>query len=146
MARGFKMGGGSTALGGDATPEDILIGKTAYVNGDKITGNIPDIGQIIQEITTKSQQINIPLGRHDGTGYVQINQDDQLRLISSNIRKDITILGITGEVEEGTNTSDATATASDILSGKTAYVKDVKITGTIPSQAAKTVLVKLLKL
>lgn len=38
----------------------------------------------------------------------------------------------------GINTSDANATGSDLLSGKTAYVNGVKISGTIPSQAAQT--------
>ena len=50
-------------------------------------------------------------------------------LIANNIKKAITIGGITGTLES-LDTSDANATPEDILEGKTAYVNGVKITGT----------------
>lgn len=51
-------------------------------------------------------------------------------LLPEYIKKGITLGGVTGTLES-LDTSDATATAEDILEGKTAYVKGEKITGTM---------------
>ncbi len=46
----------------------------------------------------------------------------------NNIKKDVEILGVTGTLDT-IDLSDATATANDIVQGKTAYIADGKVTG-----------------
>ena len=69
-------------------------------------------------------------------------------LLPANLKKDVTVLGVTGTLES-IDTSDANAVASDIAQDKTAYVNGQKITGSMtvdtlvdntdPTQAQLTV-------
>ena len=52
-------------------------------------------------------------------------------LLPKNIKSGIRILGVTGTMSSGIDTSDATAVANDIVKNKTAYVNGSKITGTL---------------
>lgn len=79
-----------------ATAAEILLGKTAYKNGAKLTGTMPNNGAVSGTITTKAQQYTVPQGYHDGSGKVSIAAEEQAMIIPSNIRENITILGVTG--------------------------------------------------
>ena len=79
-----------------AVAAEILNGKTAYVSGSKITGTMPNNGAKTLDITDKSTPVTIPMGFHDGSGKAQISSDEQAKLIPTNIREGITVLGVTG--------------------------------------------------
>lgn len=75
---------------------EILAGKTAYVSGSKITGTMKNNGAATGTISTKAEQYTIPQGYHDGSGKVSISTTEQAKLIATNIRKGITVLGVEG--------------------------------------------------
>ena len=80
----------------NAVAAELLKDKTAYVNGVKVTGTMPNNGAKTLDITNKSTPVTIPTGFHDGSGKAQIAADEQAKLIPANIRKGITVLGVTG--------------------------------------------------
>lgn len=75
---------------------EILSGKTAHARGALLTGTMPNNGAQMGSISTKEQEVIIAQGYHDGSGKVSILADEQAKLIPSNIREGITILGIEG--------------------------------------------------
>ena len=78
-----------------ATAGELLATKTAYVNKNKITGTMPNRGQVSGEISTLTPY-TIQNGYHDGSGTVEISQTEQSKIISGNIKSGVTILGIEG--------------------------------------------------
>ena len=79
-----------------ATAAEILATKTAYVRGSKLTGTMTNNGAATGTISTKAEQYTIPQGYHDGSGKVSISSVEQSKIIASNIRQGITILGVEG--------------------------------------------------
>ena len=77
---------------------EILTGKTASARGAKITGTMPNKGSVTGNISAKAQKFTIAQGYHDGSGYVQIASTEQEKLISTNIRQGVTILGVEGSM------------------------------------------------
>jgi hypothetical protein len=79
-----------------ATEAEILVNKTAYNKGNKVTGKMPNNGAVAGKITTKAGKYTVPQGYHDGSGTVQIDATEQAKLIPDNIRDGVTVLGVTG--------------------------------------------------
>lgn len=139
-----------------ATASDIAKGKTAYVQGAKITGKLYECvkGKTKNYFTTGSE--NVTFERDSNRDLINITipwmGNDEIMRIDSYIKlgADATLFGdataadvISGKTMTsaaglkvvGTNTNDAdtgdaTATAADIAKGKTAYVQGAKVTGT----------------
>lgn len=97
-----------------AAVAEILAGKTAYVNGNKLTGTMKNNGAVTGTINKKADAYSIPIGYHDGSGKVSISSTEQAKIIATNIRAGVSILGVTGTMSgtEGAKAQAKTATPS----------------------------------
>lgn len=91
-----------------AASAEILAGKTAYVNGVKITDEMKNNGAVSGEISKKADSYTVPIGYHDGAGKVAISTTEQAKIIATNIRAGVSILGVTGTMS-GTESAKAQA-------------------------------------
>ena len=119
----------------------IAINTKAGTTGKK---SIPEMKTIVDGIAvakpeqTKSEALSMSSGNQvvvPDSGYVmtQVTIEKPASLVASNIKTGVTIGGV-----QGTFTSDANATASEILSGKSVYVNGSKVDGSITSLGATT--------
>ena len=121
----------------NAVASDIISGKTAYVNGNKVTGNIATRTGTIS-ISNPSISGNnlvtptIPSGYYNNA-KISFNRNN---LYPESIKAGTNLYGVVG-----TFTNDATATAGDIASGKTAYVRGQKITGNLNGTSFDKILI-----
>lgn len=94
-----------------AVAAEILDTKTAYRNGTKLIGTMPNRGSQTGSISTSSGTVTIQQGYHDGGGAIGIDSVEQAKLIATNIRSGITILGVEGSM---TGSEDVKATSVNI--------------------------------
>lgn len=96
-----------------AAVAEILSGSTAYVNKAKITGTMPNRGSASGTIATVAGEYSIQQGYHDGSGKVSIDATEQAKIIASNIKAGVSVLGVTGTYTgEGVTAQAKTATPS----------------------------------
>lgn len=94
-----------------ATAAEILKGKTAYKNGQKVIGSMPNNAAVNGTISTKDGTYTVPQGFHDGSGKVGLDATEKSKLIPENIREGITLLGVVGEMS---GTEDAKPQAKTV--------------------------------
>lgn len=97
-----------------ATASEILATKTAHARGTALTGTMPNNGAVSGTISTVSGEYTVPQGYHDGSGKVSISSTEQAKIIATNIRQGVTILGVEGTMsgQEDVNAQSKTVTPS----------------------------------
>lgn len=101
-ASGETKTGSSTfdvdSSGATATVAEVLATKTFAKGGNVLTGTMPNRGSVTGTISSKVQEYTIPQGYHDGSGKVSISSTEQAKIIATNIRSGVTILGVEGSM------------------------------------------------
>ena len=166
-ATGMQITGNRPATSGTdtsdatATKSDIARDKTAYVQGEKVTGTLYEVvkGQKLQKwaLAGGSEYLIVDDRGHICISLPHMSNDEILRTgctvelgadpslfgdaTAADVAKGKTMTSAAGLKVVGTNTndadtSDATATADDIAKGKTAYVQGKKVTGKLTEYLA----------
>lgn len=127
-----------------AAAGDVLTGKILVTADGKVTtGTMPNNGAVSKVLDTGTTTYTIAKGYHSGTGSVKITteaktvtptkESQQVTPSTGKVLSKVTVAAIPSNYVD---TSEGDATASDILSGKIAFVGGLKVTGTMPDNGS----------
>ena len=102
-----------------AAVAQILYGKTAHARGVQLTGTMPNIGSATGSISTVAGEYSIAQGYHDGSGKVSIDSTEQAKIIATNIRSGVTILGVQGTMSGSEDVQAESKTVTPTFSSQT---------------------------
>ena len=106
-----KSGGGTAKFfdtaSADAAAGDILTGKTAYGANGSVSGSMANNGSTGGTISAKGGSITIPAGYTSG-GSVSLASSAVSDLVSGNILRNKTILGVGGTLDMVSVSQDGT--------------------------------------
>lgn len=74
----------------------VLEGQTFAARGSMLTGTMTNRHVQTGTITTKAQEVGILDGFHEPGGTVSIDSTEQAKIIATNIKDGVTILGVLG--------------------------------------------------
>lgn len=137
----------------NAEASNLEVGTTAYNGGGQIVGTLAAPNSVTWENSTVTDDsTNSKLKYNITETHSKIIKPattlvaeatystvaNAIGLTADKIKNNETILGVTGTLNPGTDTSDATAVASNLEKGKTAYNANGKITGTVKAYGSDT--------
>lgn len=127
---------GKTLFGVEGTLKEISTNNQRELDAEvgRASGGSYGTNGQYKTMTVQAKMKKDTLIRSEANASFSITPESIAQLISltpDKIKNGETVLGVEGTLEEGIDTSDATAYGTDMVKGMTAYARGAKITGTL---------------